>query len=92
MDPGADAPPDPWDRPENPADPAMSALPGHEKKSYVAPLSIGIGVLLLAVIAFLVMPRGPRQPYLVLTNPEIGFSAEYPSELIQGPNFVKTRE
>jgi len=92
-----DAPPagetgeaDPWARSDNPADPGLSALPGHEKKSYMVPVSIGIGIALLAIVAFIAMPKGPRPPTLVLENLELGFRAEYPSELISGPNYVKT--
>ena len=73
---GGGGAPDPWDRPDNPADPAMSALPGHEKKSYLIPLSLGIGLVGLAVFTFLAMPRGSRPPTLVLNNPDLGFSAE----------------
>ena len=81
-----------WDHPENPVDPALSALPGQEKRSYLVPLSIVGGIAVVAVMLFIAMPRGPKPPYLVLENPELGFRADYPSELIRGPNYVKTPE
>lgn len=77
---------------ENPADPTLSPEPGHEKRSYLIPASIGTGIALVAVILLIAMPKGPRPPYLVLENPELGFRAEYPSELIRGPNYVKTAQ
>src|SRR5262249_58026424 len=44
----------------------------------------------VAVVLFIAMPKGPKPPYLTLENPDLGFRAEYPSELIRGPNYVKT--
>ena len=53
-------------------------------------MSLVVGIVLLAVVLLIAMPRGPRPPYLVLDNPALGFRAEYPSELYHGPNYVKT--
>jgi len=91
-EPGPEPGLEPWDRPVNPADPAMSALPGHEKKSYLVPVSLVVGIVVLILVLLVAMPRGPRPAYLVLDNPEMGFRAEYPSELYHGPNYVKTSE
>ena len=50
------------------------------------------GILLVVVLVLVVMPKGEQPPYLVLENPALGFRTEYPSELIRGPNYVKTAE
>lgn len=84
--------PDRWAGLENPADPGLSAVPGHEKRSYLIPLSVVLGLVVVGVALFIAMPKGPRPPYLVLENPALGFRAEYPSVLIPGPNYVKTSE
>src|SRR5262245_4501346 len=77
---------------ENPADPGLSADPGREKRSYLVPVSIVIGIVLIAIVVLIAMPKGERPPYLVLENPELGFRTEYPSELQPGPNYVKTAD
>jgi hypothetical protein len=88
--PGEESAPGRWAHAENPADPGLSALPGQEKRSYLVPVSIAVGIALLALVLVIAMPKGPRPPTLVLESPGLGFRAEYPSELLSGPNYVKT--
>jgi len=75
---------------ENPADPSLSAVPGREKRSKMIPVSMGIGFVVLAIVVFIALPKGPRPPTLVMESPDLGFRAEYPSALTGGPNYVKT--
>lgn len=63
--------------------------PGGERRRYVLPVAIVAGLLLTVIIWWAASPHGPRPPFLVFENPQLGCRFEYPSSLTAGPNFVR---
>ena len=73
----------------NPADPALSAEPGSERRSFVIPVAIAAGVVLAVALWLIARPHGIQPAFRTFQNPDIGVRFDYPSELRAGPNFLR---
>ena len=75
----------------NPADPALSADVGREKRRLLLPVSIGLAIVVAVAGWWVLTPHGPQPPVQTFESQELGCRFTFSSLLSGGPNFVRAK-